>query len=81
MLTMQPIEMMKKIYNFIGEEYYEHDFDNVEQVTWEKDELHGFGPTLHQIRPKVAPQPSKFPEVLGEAAEKYKQECDFWKTL
>jgi len=81
MLTMNPREAMRGIYNFLGEELYEHDFDNVEQVTQENDELHGFGPTLHQIRPKVSPQPSQFPEVLGDVAEKYKQECDFWKTL
>src|SRR5262249_45187769 len=36
-LTQQRQQTMKKIYEFLGEPYFEHDFDHVEQVTHEDD--------------------------------------------
>jgi sulfotransferase len=64
-LTNNPKQKMKEIYEFLGEEYYEHNFDHVEQVTKEDDEIHGFI-NLHKIRNKVEPVPSKAKEILGE---------------
>ena len=69
-LTSNPRQTMREIYAFLGEPWYEHDFDNVEQVTVEDDRVHGFD-GLHTIRPKVAPVPPQWPTVLGKAAEKY----------
>ena len=45
--------------------YYEgHDFNNVEQITVEDDEVYGvFGD--HTIRRQVQPQPSQALEILG----------------
>jgi len=63
-LTTKPKETMQKIYKFLGEEYYEHDFDNVEQVNKEDDNVFGFE-NLHTIRPKVEPVKSDWRETLG----------------
>lgn len=69
-LTNNPKQKLQEIYNFLGEKYYEHDFDNVEQVTKENDDIHGFI-DLHKIRNKVEPVPSKAKEILGEDLVKF----------
>jgi sulfotransferase len=70
-LTSKPKETMKAVYAFLGEEYFEHDFNNVQQVTWEDDMVHGFK-GLHDIRQKVEPMKPQWPELLGKLGEKYK---------
>lgn len=69
-LTKNPRRVMREIYGFLGEDYYEHDFDNVEQVTIENDRLHGFD-NLHAIRQNVAPVQPQYPQILGAVAQKY----------
>jgi sulfotransferase len=75
-LTADPKGQLKRLYDFLGEEYFEHDFDNVEQVTWEDDSVHGFV-GLHNIRNKIEPMPPQWPTVLGAFAEKYGK-LNFW---
>jgi sulfotransferase len=75
-LTLDPKGQMKRIYDFLGEEYFEHDFDHVEQVTKEDDSVHGFV-GLHDIKSKVEPIKTKWPTVLGPFAEKYGK-LNFW---
>ncbi len=67
-LTFKPEETMKGIYDFLGEEYYPHDFDNVEQVNHEDDTIFGFK-DLHKIRPKVEPVKPYWREIIGEEFE------------
>jgi sulfotransferase len=44
--------------------YYQHDFDNVEQITTEDDEVYGiYGD--HNIRQRVEPVPNTYKEILG----------------
>lgn len=69
-LTTHPERTLRKIYEFLQEEPFDHDFNNVEQVTWENDAIHGIK-DLHTIRPKVAPQAPQWPEILGDAAKPY----------
>lgn len=76
-LTTNPEQTMKEIYDFLDEPYYEHNFDNVEQVTWENDDVHGIK-GLHDIRPKVEPVPSKWKDVLGKEFE-YLKSYNFWE--
>ena len=64
-LTANPKQKLKEIYDFLGEQYYEHNFDHVEQVTKEDDEIHGFV-NLHKIRNKVEPVKSRAREVMGD---------------
>ncbi len=63
-LTKDPLSMLRGIYSFLGEEWFPHDFANVEQVTQEDDVLHGYS-NLHTIREKVEFQPSRAVEILG----------------
>jgi sulfotransferase len=69
-LTRDPAGTLAGVYDFLGEPPFAHDFDHVEQVTWEDDRVHGFV-GLHDIRPRVEPAPPRWPTVLGPAAEKY----------
>lgn len=78
-LTSNPKEEIRKIYKFLGEKHYKHDFDNVEQVTWENDAFHGIK-DLHTIRQKIEPMEPQWPEVLGHAAEPYAN-LSFWEKL
>ncbi len=65
-LTKKPKETLEGIYKFLGEEGCEHDFDNVEQVTFEDDFVYGFK-DLHQIRAQVKPQEPQWPKVFDDA--------------
>lgn len=72
-LTRYPKRTLLMLYNFLEEDYFEHDFDNVQQVIFEHDVVYGLGSELHTIRPKVEPQPPQWVSVLGEeVAGKYK---------
>lgn len=70
LLTKSPAKAMARIYEFLEEEPFAHDFDNVEQLTKEDDAAYGLQ-GLHTIRRKVGPCPSRWQEVLGEAAAAY----------
>lgn len=77
-LTSDPQKIMRAVYEFIGEDYFDHDFDNVEQTTNEDDFFHGFK-DLHTIRRKVRPVYSDWREVLGTFAARY-EVLNFWDT-
>ena len=57
---------MEGIYKFLGEDGHAHDFERVEQVTFEDDFVYGFK-DLHVIRQKVEPQPPLWPKVFDDA--------------
>jgi sulfotransferase len=69
-LTQNPGPTLRAIYDFLGEPWFEHDFNNVAQVTAEDDRVFGF-PDLHTIRSKVEPVPIRWPEVLGQAGQRH----------
>jgi len=72
-LTHNPKETVDKIYDFLGEKRFNHDFNHVEQVTWEDDAFYGFV-GLHTIRNKIEPVPSEGRKILGdELYFKFKQ--------
>ena len=53
-----------RIYNYLGLPYFQHNFDNVEQLTQENDVIHGiFGD--HKIKNKVEPVVEDFVNILG----------------
>jgi sulfotransferase len=64
-LCLYPESTMVQIYQYLGIPHYTHDFDNIEQVTREDDEVYGvFGD--HEIRTKLAPVPSRAKQILGK---------------
>jgi len=59
-----PNEHMKKIYDFLKVPYFQHDWNNIRQITSENDAAHGiFGD--HKIRRKLEPLKEDFLEILG----------------
>ncbi len=75
-LTSQPQRVMKEIYDFLDEPYFQHDFNHIKQTTFEDDRMRGFS-DLHTIRPQIEPLPSDWEGILGSFAEKY-AELNFW---
>jgi sulfotransferase len=63
-LTSNPENAMRGVYKFLGKTYFHHDFNNVQQYTFEKDSEHGFT-DLHTIRSVIKPQPDDSKEILG----------------
>ena len=68
-----PKKEMEKIYNYLELPYFEHDFNHIEQITKEDDQIHGiFGD--HIIKNKLEYVPSNAKEILGKGA------CDWIKS-
>ena len=68
-LCKTPEQTMKAIYSFIGEEYYQHDFNNVEG-SWDEYDAE-IGIKLHQVKRKVEFTPRQFilpPDILQKFA-------------
>ncbi len=76
-LTTQPKAVMGNLYSFLGEEYYEHNFDYVEQVTEENDDIHGI-PGLHIIRNKVEPIETYGDSLIGATSYTKFDNAQFW---
>ena len=64
-LCLRPQEEMKRIYEYLEVPYFEHDFDKIEQITQEDDDVYGLTKDLHIIRPKLELNPSDAKKVLG----------------
>jgi sulfotransferase len=78
-LTQNPAPTMRRIYEFLGETPFEHNFVNVEQVTKEDDvNVHRI-PGLHTIRPTVTPVPKKAFEILGPALMQKYSNAEVWR--
>lgn len=80
-LIKNPKETFKKIYNFLEEEYFEHDFENISQFQIENDlEVYGLE-NLHKVRSKLkstSPDPRMIltPDILLRC-----KDMEFWRTI
>lgn len=76
-LTKNPHFQIKRIYEYLELPYFEHDFENINQITNEDDRWFGiFGD--HIIRPKLKPVEDDFYEVLGPNACKIIEQGYAW---
>jgi sulfotransferase len=77
-LTVNPEKEMKKLYNYLGFDYYPHHFTNMEQLTHENDVIHGiFGD--HTIKPNIEPYKEDFIEVLSkEQSDRIRSHYDWF---
>lgn len=77
-LTTDPEKEMKKLYNYLGFEYYQHHFTNMEQLTHENDVIHGiFGD--HKIKPNIEPLKNDYIEILGkDQSDRIRQHYDWF---
>ncbi len=78
-LTKYPRITMKNLYAFLGEQYFEHDFDNVQQTTSENDDIHGI-PGLHTIRNVVLPFDVEAEKIIGHNAFTKFSNAEFWRS-
>jgi sulfotransferase len=84
-LTRQPKQTLAALYSFLGESGHEHDFDRVEQSTFEDDFVYGFK-DLHRIRPQVRPQAPRWKNVFDDAVfqsaawKDVEAAATFWKN-
>jgi sulfotransferase len=63
---LYPESNMVKVYDYFGLPYFQHDFDNIEQVTQEDDDAFGIGKNIHTIRPKLISKQSDAKQILGQ---------------
>jgi len=79
-LTENPKDTMKKVWEFLGEEQFEHDFNNIKQYTHEHEV--GFPYGDHSIRSSVKPLEKDWNEHLGrDLSEIIKQKFDWINKL
>jgi sulfotransferase len=64
-LTSDPNTEMKRIYDYLQIESFNHDFKHVQQVTSEDDSVYGLTPTLHKIRSEIQPLKPDYIDILG----------------
>ena len=80
-LVNNPKETMEKIYEFLGEEYFEHTFDNVENVNRENDEkIYGFA-DMHEVRQEVKSIAKRPEEILSEEILEKCKNTEFWRVI
>jgi len=78
LMTQRPAEVFKLIYEFLGEEPFEHDFESVEYDAPEFDAQLGLD-GLHRVHRKVEPRPRR--TILPpDLFERYAN-LSFWQTL
>ena len=83
-LCKQPDQTLRTIYSFLGQKPFEHDFENVKQITWEDDFIYGFK-DLHVIRPQVRAQKPRWPQVYDRTVTSHKvwqdveKMAQFWR--
>lgn len=78
-LTKYPEEEISKIYKLIGEEPYDHDFDNVSTENSENDMHYGIL-DLHIVRNEVKPLHKYAKDVLGVLYSRYAG-GEFWRNI
>jgi sulfotransferase len=84
-LTRQPQRTLAGIYRFLDETGHDHDFDRVEQATFEDDFVYGLK-DLHQIRPQVKPQPPQWTHVFDDSVfqspvwKNVENAATFWRS-
>lgn len=64
-LCENPNQVMRSIYEYLGIENYIHNFDNIEQITYEDDSVYGLSNDLHIIRKKLEPIATDYHTILG----------------
>lgn len=80
-LMTNPEETMRKIYDYLEEPYFEHDFENIENVHREDDaRIYGLA-DMHEVRSKLgktSPDPNS---ILSQAVLQSCANTAFWRDL
>jgi sulfotransferase len=74
-------ETMRKIYEFLGEEYFEHDFSKIENIHKERDaEVYGLA-DMHDVRNTLSKVSADPKEILPESILEKCEGAEFWRNL
>lgn len=65
-LCLYPERVMTEVYQYLEISHFEHDFDNISQITKEDDSVYGLSEDLHIIRPKLQMLQKDYNDVLGK---------------
>lgn len=76
-LTSNPKRELKRIYDYLSVPEFEHNFNHVEQITKEDDEVYGIYGS-HTIQNKVESKPNDFNEILGRSAAEWVTQYYQW---
>lgn len=78
-LTKNPEITLKRIYNFIEKPFFEHNFNDIKQVTKEDDlNIHKI-PGLHTIKSKIEPVPHEAIKILGKQLTQKYSNLEIWR--
>ena len=78
LLVARPADVMKLLYEFLGEEHFEHDFESVEYDAPAFDAQLGLD-GLHRVHKKVEPRPRK--TILPPDLFQRYSKLSFWQNL
>lgn len=80
-LTTDPEGTMKKVYEFLGESYYHHDFNKLVNVHQENDaQVYGFT-DMHAVRHTVKNTAEAPEDVLPPSVLDSVRDAEFWRTI
>ena len=80
-LMNDPKETMRKIYEFLNEEYFEHDFSKIENAHKENDAA-VYGLTdMHDVRANLEKVSQDPKEILPESIYEKCQKTEFWRNV
>lgn len=80
-LVNSPSETLNSIYEFLGEDSFEHTFDNLENQTREQD-LNTYGLSdMHNVRPVLEATSENPSDILPESILEKCKNTDFWRRL
>jgi sulfotransferase len=65
-LCLYPEIEMKRVYQYLEIPYFEHDFEHIQQITHEDDEVYGLSKDLHTIKPNLTLPKPDYKDVLGQ---------------
>jgi sulfotransferase len=80
-LTSKPVETLSALYEFLGEEPFEHTFDNIENQNRENDQLTYGLEDMHEVRKKLSVTSPPPQEVLPEQILVKCKGMDFWRQF
>jgi len=80
-LVSNPSETMNKIYEFLGEELFEHKFDNLKNINQENDgAIYGLA-DMHEVRKEVKSISENPETILSSQILEKCQNTEFWRLI
>jgi sulfotransferase len=77
-LILKPDETMAKIYDFLELPHYEHNFNKIEKVEQDNDQVLGFPKNLHDVRKSLSTSSTSL-DVLSDYIRHKYSNMEFWR--